>query len=207
VGIVEGLVERIADLGDWRVYLLGAGLALGETMFLVDLVVPGEIGMVLVGAATERADLSLPIAIACAAAGATLGDTIGYLVGRRWGMEVVDHWKLTRRLRPSLERAHERFQERGALAVFGGRWVGALRAVVPVVAGAARMPLHRFLLWNVLASVSWATTVVGAGYVFGRHIGPTVERVAFAISAVVLSVLAARWLLRRQRTTRTGQGA
>jgi membrane protein implicated in regulation of membrane protease activity len=49
--------------------------------------------------------------------------------------------------------------------------------------------------------------VVGAGYVFGRHIGPTVERVALAISAVVLSVLAARWLLRRQRTTSTGQGA
>jgi membrane protein DedA with SNARE-associated domain len=192
------LVERIADLGDWRVYLLGAGLALGETMFLFDLVVPGEIGMVLVGAATERADLSLPIAIACAAAGATLGDTIGYLVGRRWGMEVVDHWKLTRRrLRPSLERAHERFRERGALAVFGGRWVGALRAVVPVVAGAARMPFHRFLLWNVLASVSWATTVVGAGYVFGRHIGPTVERVGFVISAVVVAVLAVRWFRSR----------
>jgi membrane-associated protein len=100
--------------------------------------------------------------------------------------------------------------------VFLGRWVGALRAVVPIVVGAAGMPLRRFLPWNVLASVTWATTVVSIGYVFGRHIGPSVERVGLAISAVVVTALALRWWRRRrrastesadQRTTSTGHGA
>jgi membrane-associated protein len=208
VGIVEDLIERVAALGDWRIYLIGMALAFSETMFLLDLVVPGEIGMVLVGAATEEADLSLPTAIGFAAAGATLGDTVGYLIGRRWGLDVVDRWDVTRRrIRPKLDRARDRFQERGGVVVFGGRWVGALRAVVPVVVGAAHMPFGRFLLWNVLASLTWATTVVSLGYVFGRHIGSAVERVGLAISVVVVGALVVRWYVRRQRTTSTGQGA
>jgi membrane-associated protein len=208
MGIVEQLIERVADLDDWRIYLLGMALAFSETMFLLDLLVPGEIGMVLVGAAIHEAGLSLPVAALFAAVGATLGDTLGYLIGRRWGLAVVDRWEITRRrLRPKLDHAHERFQERGGAIVFWARWVGALRAVVPIVVGAAAMPFRRFILWNVLASITWATTVVTVGYVFGRHVGPTVERVGLAISVVVLSVLAIRWYRGRQRTTSTGHGA
>jgi membrane protein DedA with SNARE-associated domain len=208
MGIVEGLIERVADLGDWRIYALGALLAFAETMFLLDLIVPGEIGMVLVGAATDEADLSLPIAIACAAVGASIGDTVGYAIGRRWGLDVVDRWELTRRrIRPKLDAAHERFEQRGGAVVFGGRWVGALRAVVPVVVGAAGMPFGRFLAWNALASATWATTVVSLGYVFGRHIGGTVERVGLAISIVVVGVLVVRWWRKRRAAPATANAA
>jgi membrane-associated protein len=212
MGIVEGLIEQVAELGGVRVYLLAAGLAFSETMLLLDLIVPGEIGMVLVGAATHEAELSLPVAAASAAAGATIGDTVGYVIGRRYGTAFVDRWAFTRRrLGPALERAHERFHDHGGAIVLLGRWVGALRAVVPIVVGAADMPFRRFFAWNVLASVTWASTVVSVGYFFGRHIGPSVERVGFAISAVVVTVLALRWWRRRrsadQRTTSTGHGA
>jgi membrane protein DedA with SNARE-associated domain len=121
-------------------------------------------------------------------------------LGRRFGAGLVNRWSWSRRrLGPALARAEERFATRGGWAIFGARWVGALRAVVPLVAGSARMPVRRFLAWNAVASVLWASAIISLGYVVGRHVGTSLERVGAAVSVVVVTVLVVRWWRRRHR--------
>jgi membrane-associated protein len=172
----------------------------------MDLVVPGEAGMVVAGAAASRADVPLVTMIAAAAVGAVAGDSVSYWVGRRWGMSVIRRWEpLRRRLEPRVERSHKYFAERGGVAVFLGRFVGAVRGVVPAVAGMSAMPYRRFLPWNVLASLVWTTAVVSAGYLLGRNVEKVVSRTSLVITLLVVGGAVTWWLMRRRNRRRAGR--
>lgn len=195
------LLDRLAGADPLLLHLGAFFLAFGETAMFLDFVVPGEVGLVVVGAASGRADSPLWTLIAAASLGATLGDSVSYWLGRRFGLDLVCKWSfLRRRLEPAVERAQQHFERRGAgVTIFLGRFVGAARAVVPAVAGMARMPYLRFLPWNAAASVAWTTVVISLGYAFGRHIGGIVGDVGLAISAVVVVGATLWWFVRRRR--------
>ena len=196
--MIGDIIEWVAGLTGPVLYLAVAGLAFGETAIFVDLLVPGEVGMVIAGAAGAEAGLRLPLLVLAGAIGATVGDSVSYVIGRRWGFRLVHRWAFTRtRLEPKLTAAQRYFARRGGSAVFLGRWVGALRAVVPLVAGAARMPYRRFLAWNVLASAGWATAAVSLGWYLGEPVARTVDRIGLVLSAVLVALLCL-WAVRRR---------
>lgn len=56
---------------------------------------------------------------------------------------------------------------RGGSAVFLGRWVAFFRAVMPALAGTARMPYARFLVFNAAGGITWGAAVVLVGYAAG----------------------------------------
>jgi membrane-associated protein len=199
-GLVERLLDAVADLGGPALHAVAFLLAFGECALFLDLVVPGEAGMVVVGAAAARGDYPLPTLIAAAGAGAIAGDSFSYFVGRRWGLALVRRWEPVRkRLEPRIEHAHGYFERRGGAAVFLGRFVGVLRGVVPVVAGTSSMPYPRFLMWNALASIVWTSAVLTAGYVVGRNVETIVSRVGLAVTAAVIAGVVVWWLVRRRR--------
>jgi membrane protein DedA with SNARE-associated domain len=194
------LIEWAARLGTLGLMGLALGLGFGESAIGLDLVVPGEVGMVFLGAATREADVALPLVILAGAIGAIAGDTFGYFIGRRFGVRIVHRYRWTRRhFEPSVKRAHRYFERRGGPAVFGARWIGALRAVVPLVAGTSAMPLRRFLAWDAAAALLWTTAAVSIGYIFGDDIAGAVDRVGWWISLAALTVLAVVFLVRRRR--------
>ncbi len=205
--LADRLLDDIAEVGPIVLHLVVFFLAFSETALFLDLVIPGETGMVLAGAAASRAGASLPTMIAAASAGAILGDSVSYFIGRRWGMRLIQRWEpIRRRLEPRAERARGFFERHGGAAVFIGRWVGVVRGVIPVVAGTAEMPYRRFLAWNVLASVTWTGAVISAGYLVGRNVDGVVSRVGLAITlAAVAALVAWWWYRRRHRATPAGQ--
>lgn len=199
MALLDEVIERIADLDPVALHAAVAGLAFAETALFLDLLVPGEVGMVLAGAGAARGDVPLAGLVAAGAVGATIGDSVSYVVGRAAGAGRLpgSHWLLrhSTRARP---RAEQLFAEHGGRAVFLGRWVGALRAVVPFVAGLSRMSYGRFLVWNVLASVSWVTAVLTTGYLAGEAVADLVDRVSLGLSIVVVTAIAVVWFLRRR---------
>jgi membrane protein DedA with SNARE-associated domain len=199
------LLEWAARVGAPALAALAFGLGFGEAAIGLDLLVPGEVGMVLVGAVAAAGNTSLPLMVAAGAVGAAAGDSVGYWLGRCYGLRLVERWGWTRRnLGPSTERAREHFARRGGATVFVARFVGALRAVVPVVAGTSRMPYGRFLAWDLPAAVLWASAVVSLGYFVGSEIAIVVDRVGFVISVAVVLAIAAVLLFARHRSRRAG---
>jgi membrane-associated protein len=165
--------------------------------------VPGEVGLVVVGAAAARGGEPLVTVIVAAALGATLGDSVGWLIGRyglAWLVARVP-W-LHRHLEPRLEPARAYFERRGGAAVFFGRFVGALRSVVAIAAGLGGMPFLRFLKWNVAASIVWTGLVVSAGYLFGKNVESIVSEVGLLVTAAILATVVLVWLFVRWRRHR-----
>jgi len=149
----------------------------GETMLLVAAIYAGT---------THR--LSLPLVIAAAAAGAILGDNIGYLIGREGGFRLLVRYGpavgLTDR---KLKLGQYLFLRHGGKVVFFGRFVAVLRILAAFLAGTTRMPWRSFLLFNAAGGVVWATVFGLGGYLFGDSIhrigGP------LAIATAVLGVI------------------
>jgi membrane-associated protein len=206
--LLDTLLDELGNLGPGLLHLAIAGLAFGETALFLDLIVPGEVGMVLVGAAAHRAGIGIPSLIAAGAAGAVLGDTCSYVLGRAVAAGALPGttW-VTRRFEHTLADAQRFFDRRGGMAVFLGRWVGALRAVVPFAAGVGHMPYVRFFAWNIAASIGWVTTVVVLGWALGETVAGTVDRVGGWLSLVVLAGLGAWFVRRRRRRRQPDEGA
>jgi membrane-associated protein len=193
----SAVIDAVARLGGWLLCVAVLGVAFGESAVLLDLVVPGEVGMVVGGAAAKRTRVSPWLLVAVGSLGSVAGDSFSYLVGRRWGMSLVRRWDwVRRRLEPRFERAHRYFLLRGGQAVFAARWVGALRAVVPAVAGTSGMPYRRFLRWDAVAAALWVTTMVWLGVLLGDDIARVVDRIGTAVSLVVVGSIVLAVFLR-----------
>jgi undecaprenyl-diphosphatase len=206
---MRGLVDSAARMGTMALVALALGLGFGEGAIGLDLVIPGEVGMVFVGAAAAEAHTSLVAVVPAGAVGAVAGDSVGWLVGRRYGERFVTRWRpVRRRLEPSLQRAQGAFERRGGVAVFAARWIGALRGVVPVVAGTAGMPYRRFVAWDAPAALLWTSAVVLLGYHLGDDVAEVIDRVglyaSLAVAALLVGVLAVRHL-RGRRQPATGR--
>jgi len=197
---VNGLVEGLLNLARPWGYVLVGVLAGLEAAAFVGLVIPGETAMLLGGVLAFTGRASLPLMMACGVLGAIIGDSAGYELGRRFG-DPLRRSRLGRRIKQSWwERAEEYVRRRGGPAVFLGRFVGVLRALVPFVAGASRMPYRTFLPFNALGALTWAPGFVYLGFLAG-HSYQRVERLAgrasllLGIAVVLLAALAvaARW--------------
>jgi len=153
------------------VYVLVAAVIGLESMGIP---LPGEVILVSAALLATRQDLDIsPVWIAAAASGgAIVGDSIGYLAGRRWGDRMFD--VLGRRFPKHAGPDHLAFTEHvfaryGVWAVFFGRFVALLRILAGPVAGALHMPYPRFLAANALGGFVWACGTTAAVYTMGTR--------------------------------------
>jgi membrane-associated protein len=176
-------------------------LAAAETALFVGFLLPGELAVILGGVLAARAHVPLAGVLAAGVAGPILGDSIGYFLGRRYGEE-VSHRKLKKRW----ERAQRWIKQKGAPAVFLGRFVAFVRTVVPAAAGVSRMPYRRFLPWSVAAGILWGTGSALLGYVTAAHFERVVkwtERAGFLVlGGVVLVAVGISLFIRLRRARR-----
>jgi membrane-associated protein len=200
---VEGALEDLSDtLGAWT-YALVAGMAFLETGAFVGLIAPGETALVLGGVVAAHGEVSLPLMIAVAWSAAALGDLASFLLGRRLGRPFL----LRRGPRFGITHARlhqvDGFLERhGGKAILIGRFVGLVRAVAPFTAGAAGMPLRRFVPFSVLGTGAWAAALTLLGYAFDSSFSQAAglfTHGALALAVAAALVLAVR-ALRARRT-------
>jgi membrane-associated protein len=197
---LRAVLDWLAGFGPTGLYVAALLLAAAETAIFLDLLVPGEVGLALVATAAASADdVSVVVVVAAAAVGATIGDCVSFAVGRRWGTSLLERGE--RRVH-GIERARRAFDRHAGGAVFLARWVGVLRAVVPVVAGSSSMSVRRFLVWNVAASITWASAVVGVAYVAGPRAVEIIDRLGWGAAAIVVIGIAGLVLYRRVRRSR-----
>jgi membrane protein DedA with SNARE-associated domain len=137
-------------------------LSFGESLAFVSLLLPATVILWGVGALIGASGLDFWSFWIAAAFGAALGDWFSYWLGYHYHQQIAGLWPLSRH--PDLmPRAHRLFEKWGALGVFIGRFFGPLRAVVPLVAGAAQMPRWTFQAANWASAFVWAATTLGPG--------------------------------------------
>ena len=202
LGLIESAVDALGSaINPWGYVLLFA-LCLFEASAFVGLVIPGETALLIAGVLAQEGMLSLAWCIACAVVGAILGDSLGYEIGRHLGPRLRSSWLGQKVGEDRWKRAHDYVQRMGGRAVFFGRWIGLLRALVPAIAGDARMPYGRFLLWNVLGALASAPAMILLGYAAGSSYQVIEKRLGQAtwmLLGLVAAFFVTRHLLKRRK--------
>lgn len=181
---MDGLLSVPAPLA----YALIGLLVFAEAAVLVGFVLPGETAVVLGGVLAAGHRLSLTAVLVLVVTAAIVGDTVGFEVGRRFGPRLLTSRPLVRHA-DRLAGAQRMLRERGGWAVFAGRFVAFLRAVMPGLAGASNMPYRRFLAFNALGGLVWGTSMVMLGFLAGNSYA-RVESALGRGTAVVVAVAA-----------------
>jgi membrane-associated protein len=171
--------------GPW---ILGAVffLSAAETALFVGFIVPGELAVILGGVLASRAHVPLPAVLAASVVGPILGDSIGYYIGRRYG-EDTRH----RRLKKRWAKARSWVKNKGAPAVFLGRFVPFVRSFIPAAAGVSKMPYRKFLPWNVAAGILWGAGSALLGYFAGENFGVVVHAMGWVGLVLLAAAIAA----------------
>ncbi|MFN9176766.1 MAG: DedA family protein [Synechocystis sp.] len=131
--------------------------------------IPGETITLVGGFLAGSGDLGYSGVLLAAIAGAVLGDSCGYWVGRWGGWPLlVKAGQVFNIPAEHLDTARDRFSQNAAGAVFFGRFVTLLRIFAGPMAGIARMPYAKFLLYNIGGASIWATIMVTLAYFLGR---------------------------------------
>ncbi|MGE5088697.1 MAG: VTT domain-containing protein [Candidatus Levyibacteriota bacterium] len=163
-----------------------------EALAVVGTLAPGSsivfVGGVLVGLKA----LDPGLAAAAAIVGAVLGDGASYWLGYHYRERIRAMWPLARH--PGLlARGQAYFERNGGKSVFLGRFLGPVRAIVPVIAGMSSMAPARFYTMNVLSAFGWALAHMLPGILFGASL-----QIAGAVSSrllvLVAVLLAGLWL-------------
>ena len=192
------MLQFIQNYGYLAVFVLVALESAGVPM-------PGETALVSAAVLAGRGDLHVGLVIACAAAAAILGDNAGYWVGREFGFPLI--YRYGRYIRVDegrLKLAQYLFQRHGGKIVFFGRFVAVLRAFAAFLAGVNRLPWPRFLVFNALGGIVWATIFGMGGYFLGQafeHYARPVG-VAALIVAVVGAIAASRFIAHHEKRLR-----
>jgi membrane protein DedA with SNARE-associated domain len=186
---------RLAELlGDWgypTYLLLLVATGLGSP-------VPEDLILATAGYLISAAAFSWPAALTLGVLGVVVSDVLLYGWGRRLHAGVSGGW-MGRLVRPHHLVAAERWLVRfGDKAVFFGRLLPGTRTVAFIGAGVRRMPLGRFLLYDLLGALVWVPAVLFAGSQMGEEIGgldqllATISRSAVWV-VLALAILAALW--------------
>jgi membrane protein DedA with SNARE-associated domain len=196
--ILQHLHQFVADYGYLAVVLLVGLESAGVPL-------PGETALVTAAVFAGHGTLNIGGVIACAAMAAIVGDNAGYWVGREFGFPLI--YKYGSRIgvdEGRLKVAQYLFLRHGGKIVFFGRFVAILRAFAAFLAGVNRLPWPRFLLFNALGGVVWATLFGLGGFFLGLAFEHYARPVGLAalVCAVIGAIVASRFIGEREHALR-----
>ena len=186
--------DLIASYGYWAVFVLVGVESLGIPL-------PGETALITAGIyAGHTHRLSPWLIFVVAAAGAIIGDNIGYWIGDEGG------YRLARRYGPKvrlderkLKIARYLFDRHGGKVVFFGRFVSVLRAYAAFLAGTNKMRWRWFVVANASGGIIWAGIYTLAAYLAGnmlKQVSGILDWVLIGVA--VVAIVAIVVLIRRQ---------
>jgi len=194
----KGLQELIQTGGLLVLFII----IFSETGLLVGFFLPGDSLLVTAGALSvstnnRQAYFDLWILIGLLILAATIGNQLGWWLGKNFGKRVEkkpDGWLFKKKY---IEEADLHFKENGSLSLVIARFIPIMRTFVPFVAGMAHMPGMRFLKWNIIGAVLWISSLVGIGHYIGQtEFADSLHKVIILV--IVISFLPLAWKIIRR---------
>lgn len=100
----------------------------------------------------------VPMIVALAFGGATLGDHAGFYAGR-WIGPRMHRWRFAQRHRGRFDQAEALIRRRGAWAIVIGRFLPAIRSLIPAALGISGFDQLRYSAVDLAACALWATAL------------------------------------------------
>ena len=178
----DALIGLVPIYGPWIIFAIVAFESAGVPL-------PGEtilVASALLSATTGK--INIVVVVLAAAAGAIVGDAMGYMVGRRLGVPFLRRYGRYIRLdEDRLLIGRYLFFRYGNAVVFFGRFVAVLRMFAALLAGANSLPAARFFFFNITGGICWACL-----FGFGTYeVGAEIYKISGTLSAISLGLFIA----------------
>jgi membrane protein DedA with SNARE-associated domain len=198
--VFQSIVDAVS--GSAWTYGIVFGVAALDAFFPI---VPSEATVITAAVlSAQEGGLRVELIIPAAAIGAIIGDNVSYWAGRLFGERIAEKLFSGERRR-HLDRAHRLVEERGGYLIIVGRFIPGGRTAVTFAAGSLHWPWKRFIVFDILAGLIWATYASLLGYVGGATFEHSTWKgllLAFAGAALVTGAIeTVRWF--RKRALRT----
>ena len=162
-----------------------------ETGFFLGLILPGGDYLVFTAgmlAGTHFLDISIFVLVPSMIGAAILGDFTGYAKGKWLGNKLFDKEENKYFKKSYILRSEQFYQKYGMGAFILGRFLPVVRTLVPMLAGASRLSLKRFSLYNVLGAVIWIGSLAPLGYFLGNEFPGLIDySIYFLIGFLILA--------------------
>ncbi|MEP7292837.1 MAG: VTT domain-containing protein [Chloroflexota bacterium] len=162
----------IKDVGPTIGYIILFIIIFAESGLLIGFFLPGDSILFPAGFLAYQGFFSLPVLMIVCGVAAILGDSVGYLFGRRVGRRLFMREDSTFFKKKHLEAAEAFYEKHGGKTIVLARFIPIVRTFAPIVAGISDMHYRRFVTYNVVGGILWACGVTLAGYLLGSIIPP-----------------------------------
>jgi membrane-associated protein len=161
------IIETLLAKGGIFVYVGLVFIVFAETGLAVGFFLPGDSLLVVAGLFAATGKLNVAVLLVALFVAAVVGDAVGYYTGATMGPRLFRRQK-SLFFRPShLQRAHDFYEKYGGKTIIIARFVPIVRTFAPIVAGAAKMPYRKFVVFNVVGGFLWVFSMILAGYYLG----------------------------------------
>lgn len=165
--------------------------------------IPSELIMPFAGFVAARGDLNVIGVLVAGTAGSVAGALPWYYAGKVYGKERLEafadkHARWMTVTHGDIEHAMESFEKHGRKVVLLGRLIPAIRTLISVPAGLAKMPMGQFLLYSTVGSLVWTGVLTGAGYLLESQYERVAEYVDPVSKAILIGLVG--WYLYRVAT-------
>lgn len=126
--------------------------------------------------AMQRGDMNIFAVVLAATAGALVGALVNYVLSLLIGRPIVYAFANSRFGHACLinqakvEKAESYFDKHGAASTFIGRLIPAVRQLISIPAGIARMNIWVFCLYTSLGALVWNSILAGLGWWLSLHV-------------------------------------
>ncbi len=199
--IFQTLSEFFARYGYWVIFF-GVMLENGGVP------VPGETVLLFAGFLAHQGQINLERAILTGIAGATIGDSLGYCLGRFGGKALIEKYR--QRLgffARHFDRAEKYYLKHGQWAVFVARFITGLRMFSGIFAGSFKMSYLRFLIFDFSGAVIWTTVICSVGFFFGSnwdrvvHLVKEFNWIILSLLGIGIVIVAIVYYLRKRKSS------
>jgi len=137
-----------------------------ESIAVIGSIIPGSVTMTAIGVLVGSGLIPISSTLFFGILGAILGDGLSYLIGYYFKSNIANYWPFKRY--PKILISGEYFiKQHGGKSIFIGRFIGPIRATVPLIAGIMNMPVKKYFLASIPAGILWAPAYMLPGFLLG----------------------------------------
>ncbi len=191
--VVLDWVQLHPNATGWMIFFV----ALGESLLLVGILLPGAALLVGLGTLIGLGVVDFKLAWITASLGAFAGDGISYWIGHHYKQGLLKIWPMYK-FPKLIDQGQSFFKKWGLLSVFIGRFVGLVRPIIPAIAGMMQMPLKKYISISTIAAILWAPFYLLPGMLFGNAMGAMSKvagKLAILVLIFVLTVALVYWII------------
>lgn len=177
-GDLAGIIETVGYIGLFTVVFAETGLLIG--FFL-----PGDSVLFTAGFLASQGIFNIYVLCFLMFVAAVVGDSVGYLIGHKYGKRLFKKEDSLLFHKDHLERAKSFYEKHGGKTIIIARFMPIIRTFAPVVAGIGDMRYSTFVTYNIIGGLLWAVGLPTLGFVLGSSI-PDVDKYLLPIVAIIV---------------------